>query len=195
MAKLPKLTGIWSLAFHEAGHAVMAWVLGRNVIRVTITPQVEEGERGYFLLEGHAVHVSRSNRLWRSDDPLERDRAEKEAMIVIAGPLAEGLHTGKPVRAIGDDKERIKTLTKNHHGGWIFPTCDEDDDQLRDACHKKYVEWLRARVSLQLQADWPLVDALADALVKKETMTGSQVKKLLKATRKQSHVERYGHQP
>jgi ATP-dependent Zn protease len=66
-------------AYHEAGHAVLALVLGRPVAAVSARP----GREGAGLCAfGKAV-------LRPSEDQLER-----EALIALAGLAAEALHTG-----------------------------------------------------------------------------------------------------
>jgi hypothetical protein len=75
-------------AWHEAGHAVAALVLGRAVIEVTIVPS--NGRCGPRL--GHCRHHPHFfNHFLRSQPPLgpgDRERIEEEIIISFAGPVA-----------------------------------------------------------------------------------------------------------
>ena len=67
-------------AFHEAGHAVVALILGRPVHRVTILPDRDHLGQCEF----------RKGQIKATDDWLER-----EMLIALAGLAAEACHTGK----------------------------------------------------------------------------------------------------
>jgi ATP-dependent Zn protease len=67
-------------AYHEAGHAAVALMLGRVVHRVSIVPK----------LTWAGVCEFRKGQARPSDDWLEN-----EILISLAGPVAESFHTGK----------------------------------------------------------------------------------------------------
>jgi len=80
----PRLT---ATAYHEAGHAVMALLLGRAVHKVTVAP----GQ----LLSGVRLGACemRKGRSKASNDPLE-----DEVLILLAGMVAESQWTGQYCR-------------------------------------------------------------------------------------------------
>jgi hypothetical protein len=112
-----------SAAYHEAGHAVLAYTCGLRIGQVhihrddTIDPErpetlarISRGMTEYF----HLADV----RLW---DPRNRSSAESEIMIRIAGAIAEGIyhkrHSWKRLSAT--DLEPILELTNFHCGGLV----------------------------------------------------------------------------
>lgn len=72
-------------AHHEAGHAVMAVSLGRQIHKVTIAP----GKQGFG--GGRLGHCEiKKGRAKGASDPLEED-----VLILLAGMVAEALFTGQ----------------------------------------------------------------------------------------------------
>ncbi len=69
-----------STAYHEAGHAVIALVLGRSVQRVSVVPKLDTLGRCEF----------QKGRTRPSEDWLER-----EILISLAGLAAEARHSGQ----------------------------------------------------------------------------------------------------
>ncbi|MGV3484725.1 MAG: hypothetical protein ACO1RT_09935, partial [Planctomycetaceae bacterium] len=71
------------ICYHEAGHAVMAAWLGAEVVYVTIEPDRDDGPRR----DGDAAVR------WISHGLSSRQLCERELMTVLAGPVAEMIHT------------------------------------------------------------------------------------------------------
>jgi hypothetical protein len=83
----PKATVLMATAYHEAGHAVMALLLGRAVHKVTVAPgQILSGLR-------LGACEMRKGRIKASNDPLE-----DEVLILLAGMVAESQWTGNYCR-------------------------------------------------------------------------------------------------
>jgi hypothetical protein len=90
-----------TLAYHEAGHAVVAWVCGVRVKKVTIVP--DERSLGHVVHQGFAVCLETDCWDWEDWEALmycdrepkgtpsvkeiKRNR-EKEIMILMAGGIA-----------------------------------------------------------------------------------------------------------
>lgn len=185
------------VAVHEAGHAVMAWLFGKAIYRATVVPHEEEDIDGRMLV--FAGHVLRSEkrtvRHRYHRDLAARGSAERDVMISMAGPVAEGLYLGRYVPPAGVDRKRIYDDAKNHHGGWTWGgldnAVDADFDQLRRECHRTHLAWLSARTKIHLIAYWPLVDAVATALIEKGTLTGRELRRVIRTAYERVHAELY----
>ncbi len=81
----PSVLELLATAYHEAGHAVMATILGRNIQKVTIKAgQIQAGGTRLGLCE------LSSGRRRSSHDALE-----DEVLILLAGMVAEAKITGR----------------------------------------------------------------------------------------------------
>ncbi|WP_188079931.1 hypothetical protein [Neorhizobium sp. P12A] len=74
-------------AYHEAGHAVMAWALGVKVVEITTVPSVVYNSKGHVrweFSEGQASAIAADDR-----------RALKSlTLIATGGVAADGIHAG-----------------------------------------------------------------------------------------------------
>ncbi|MEZ6076755.1 MAG: M50 family metallopeptidase [Pirellulaceae bacterium] len=91
-------------AYHEAGHAVMALLLGRAVHKVTVAPgQILSGVR-------LGACEMRKGRLRASNDPLE-----DEVLILLAGMVAESQCTGEYCRqGASQDLQAVRRLLSHN---------------------------------------------------------------------------------
>lgn len=90
-------------ATHEAGHAVMALLLGRNVQRVSVEPN--RSRLGACELKKDSSRASK--------DPLEAD-----ALILLAGMIAESRMTGHfNTSAARSDLNAVQKLAEYRGGG------------------------------------------------------------------------------
>ena len=71
---MPELT-----AYHEAGHALMALLLGGKVRLVTIEPDNDDGPD----------RQGDTQVLWRRSGISDKEFAEKAVQVSLAGPVAE----------------------------------------------------------------------------------------------------------
>ena len=63
-------------AYHEAGHVVMAHLLGGRVVLASVEHDLEqEGQAGRTVVRWHAIG--------------DRERVRRSAMVALAGPVAE----------------------------------------------------------------------------------------------------------
>src|SRR5215471_12724136 len=92
-------------AYHEAGHAVVAWVQGYKPHNATIIP--DEDSHGHVL---HADPLRRIRLEWDNSDGA-RLRAEKAIRILLAGMTAQRKVSARSVRrwhAHGDYREAVE---------------------------------------------------------------------------------------
>ncbi len=88
-------------AYHEAGHAVMAYALGRTVEKVTVSPA--QLQTGGFRLGACKMQKGRS----RSS----QDRVEDEVLILLAGMVGESHYTQRYCQAgAAQDLQAVKRL-------------------------------------------------------------------------------------
>ena len=81
-------------AYHEAGHAVVAWRLGRRFSKVTMTELVRNG--------GEEIDTCA--------------KAKTEIMIEVAGALGEHLFRGGKLLVHKGDMCRARNIAKWHRG-------------------------------------------------------------------------------
>jgi hypothetical protein len=135
-------------AYHEAGHAVMGFLLKRRVLSVSIAP-ANDGSRG------RCNYAPTDPKLLEIDgEPTARQRRTVERLIrcTLAGVLAEQLATGVE-NTISKDWPKAKQHARRVTAG----------DREADA----YVAWLRVRTEEQLAqpAARAMVAAVAQALL------------------------------
>jgi hypothetical protein len=89
-----------ALAYHEAGHAVVGYVLGLTIERVTINPD--------DISLGHCRY--RDWEEWTTANP-----PETLLTLLLAGAVAEEIATGRPSR--GSDDHTAFGVARAHSGG------------------------------------------------------------------------------
>jgi hypothetical protein len=149
------------LAFHEAGHAVMARMLKRPIRKASI--RQTHGLTGYVDYE-HASstipHVGEEHR------PI----VETDALILLAGRAAECERTlGSPLSHASLDRENARSLL-----GML-----EDSEEVVT----NWMRYLLVRAQSMLQQQWPYVHAVAHALLVHEELDGYGVTRVLTETR------------
>ena len=133
-------------AYHEAGHAVAALVLGRPVSWVSIRP-----DRKYLGVCAFAKAVFRPSEDW----------VEREAVIALAGPAAEAGFTGELDWAgAAHDYDYAFDLARGRGG----------DEKRADRLVKR---WLAKADHLLGRGDtWDAVERIAAELVRLEEISG-----------------------
>lgn len=145
-------------AFHEAGHALVAYLCGQRLSRLEI--HGDEGLSGAC----HALRVPPSPPLDAST-PAGRAAVEELILCTCAGPLAEARLTG---------------------GDWDESSSDLDAAvrlalQLEDDCDAamQRLEALRRRLDELLGQHWAAVEAVARLLLRRRSVSGEAVEALL----------------
>jgi len=152
---LPADPDLYRVAVHEAGHAVMARVLGRGIELVTIVPDDDALGRVQHSLA----------RL--PPEELGRHARETWGMIALAGPLAEALHDDRELDTQDEELALALELTMS-----MSASADEA---------VAYVVWLVERARTLLVSLWGLVLFFADELLKHGTVRAGEVHALIDA--------------
>ncbi len=82
-----------STAYHEAGHAVAAYLLKRSFNYVTIVPDEEKGSLGHVRFRGFGENFDPAF----DYSPQMRLRLEREIICSLAGDAAESIHLGRRI--------------------------------------------------------------------------------------------------
>ena len=152
-------------AYHEAGHAVMAISLGRNIQKATIAPaQMTANSKRLGAVKMQKGRSKSTN-----------DALEDEVLILFAGMVAESQRTGKydergaasDLRAIGrilETRARTEKQFEKLHRRLLEKT----EHILSDEVHSKAIRWV------------------AEALIEKESISGRLVKHFINQAEAQS---------
>jgi ATP-dependent Zn protease len=151
------------LAYHEAGHALMAFILGGEVQLVTIEPDRDDGPQR----EGD------TQVLWRRSRDGAKEFAKKAIQVSLAGPVAEMIYTGEPYHP-GHVAEWAADWTE----AWAEASHLHADERRRLA----FLEEVSVRLYHKLKDDtlWSPLAALADNLLAHETLEHEQVEEIVR---------------
>jgi len=143
-------------AFHEAGHAVMAELSGRQVTEVEIVGDGEHTGMVHSLAfppDGTAPHA-------------ETEDVELQLKVILAGTVAEAMVSGSQ----GWDETSEDLNSAVRLGMRLVDDCEDVLPLL---------EGIGANVERDLRSNWPAVEMLAAQLLDRKALTGSEVRKLL----------------
>lgn len=150
------------IAYHEAGHALVAYLLGGEVRQVTIEPEDDDGPR-----RGGDTQV-----IWRRRQKDAREFAVKSVQVHLAGPVAEMIYTGEPyhpafIAEWAADWQGASAAVALLHR-----------DEAKQLLHLEAAA-LSLHRQLQQEEMWMALAALADLLLAHETLEWEQVDDLL----------------
>lgn len=143
-------------AYHEAGHALVAYLVGGKVQQVTIDPDDTDGPRRYGDTQ---VRWKRSLS--------EQDFSQKVLRVSLAGPVAEMIYSGEPYHP-----GIVPEWAADWRDAWdaslvLFPS-----EQQR----LQYLEAVSIELYRQMQQDdfWSAVAGIADHLLAHETLEADE---------------------
>jgi cell division protease FtsH len=180
-------------AYHEAGHAVIQWLERENadpIHKVTIIPRGRMGGATMTLPEKDRTNYSRK---W----------SISFIKMGLAGRIAEEMFTGDINTGAGGDIRQVTGLARamirdwgmNERVGFVFYGEDEnkmgpfgfgtreyseETAKIIDEEVKKLIDTLETETKQTLLAHKESVDALARALLKYETLDGSDVDRVMR---------------
>lgn len=159
---MPDEESVELTAYHEAGHAFMALLLGAKVRSVTIEPDNDDGPRRF----GDTQIVRRMSRM------SERQYRERAIQVSLAGPVAEMLYSGDPFHP-----GLVAEWAADWQTAWAFAEQLVDNPQRR----LEYLEQtaIELRRMMDLEPNWSAIADLADHLLAHETLEGDEVREII----------------
>jgi hypothetical protein len=167
------------IAYHEAGHAVCAYVQGLKIHKATIVPDgIVAGSLWHNGLARGArewIESGGTGRLgWAALDAATQCRIEKQVRVCLAGEIAQRRFNPHSVR--------------RHHSGGDYQNANRLLDGIcgTDGERRAYFKLLRLQAERLVDLHWHMVEATATALLAKKTLDG---KAIFEAIRHASSVE------
>lgn len=150
------------IAYHEAGHALVAWLLAGEVRQVTIEPDHDDGPER----EGD------TQVLWSRSTLSDQEFAKLAVQVCLAGPVAEMIYTGDPFHP-----GFVAEWSADWREAWNAAIPLHANERQRMG----YLEHVSIQLFHQLKQDhlWAALAALADHLLAHETLEGEQVEEIL----------------
>lgn len=149
-------------AYHEAGHALMAHLLGGKVKHVTIEPDHDDGPDRY----------GDTQVLWRRSQFSEKELAQRTVQVCLAGPVAEMIYSGDPFHP-----GLVPEWAADWQGAWESAILLHRGERQR----LEYLEQISIQLYHRLKEDdlWSALASLADHLLAHETLDNEQVEEIL----------------
>lgn len=166
------------IAYHEAGHAVVAWSLGLLINEVRIEPN-----------GGICKHAMTISPLLDPEFMGKSDwaKVEKKALILLAGEIAEQVG-GKMARLAGDDE--VAELCSYAHSASLESTVPGSDrEELRELAElifgdigteaNEWIEKSMAKAEDIILGHWKKICSLSNALVEKNVLSGAEAIRII----------------
>jgi hypothetical protein len=146
------------VAYHEAGHALVALLVGGEVQLVTIEPDRDDGPE----------RQGDTQVLWRRSTMGDRQFAQAALHVSLGGPVAEMIYSGDPYHP-----GLVAEWAADWQDAWHAAGPLMVDERQRLA----YLEQVSVELYRRLKAEplWSALAALADHLLAYETLDGEQV--------------------
>lgn len=149
-------------AYHEAGHALMAHLLGGKVRQVTIEPDNDDGP----------VRHGDTQVLWHRAGIGEKEFVMVAVQVCLAGPVAEMIYSGEPYHP-----GSVAEWAADWRDAWEAAAPLHTDERKR----LKYLEDVSVQLYHRLKEDdlWATLASLADNLLAHETLEAEQVEEIV----------------
>ena len=150
------------IAYHEAGHALMAVLLGGEIHLVTIEPDNDDGP----------ARQGDTQVLWGRAGISEKEFAKKAVQVSLAGPVAEMIYSGDPCHP-----GFVAEWAADWREAWEAAALLHPDKRKR----LEYLEQISIQLYHRLKEDelWAALASLADNLLAHETLEGEQVEEIV----------------
>jgi len=163
-------------AYHEAGHAVAALLLGLPLEEVSISTDAEHELVGGTHCRPRLAHLDPDTH-WGRVTPEDAGQLRAAIMVSCAGPLAEARCTGRFTWRCGEgDRETAMEYARYvRHDPAAFQA-------YLDALFRQTTELIYAPQT------WPLVEAVARALLERGRLDGPQARRLVEQASRRGGV-------
>ena len=163
---LPEPHSLKATAFHEAGHAVMALLLGRPIEKVTISPA--QLKTGGMRLGACKIQKGRTKP--------SKDAVEDSVLILLAGMVAESFVTGQYNQGgAAQDLLMVKS---------ILTTNRAHDEKRFQKLAKRMLD--KTEHLLTQPAANQCIKLVAEELIQNETISGRAARHMLEVAEKQA---------
>lgn len=150
------------IAYHEAGHACMAYLLGGGIEFVTLEPDWDDGPARY----GEA-------RLYWDTSLMSRDDLlQNQIRVCLAGPTAEMIHNGEPLHPGTVPEWSIDWKMAWNIAAELIPS-EPQRMQYLELVTRDLYRWFN-QSSL-----WDVLCVFVDHLLAHETLDGEQIEEIL----------------
>lgn len=149
-------------AYHEAGHALMAILLGGKVRHVTIEPDNDDGPE----------RQGDTQVLWPRSRMSDKEFAKVAVQVSLAGPCAEMIYSGDPYHP-----GLVAEWAADWREAWEAAVRLHPDERKR----LEYLEQVSIQLYHRLKEDdlWAALASLADHLLAHETLEGEQIEEIV----------------
>jgi cell division protease FtsH len=174
------------IAYHEAGHALLARLMSDDIHKVTIVP------RGRAL--GFMMSLPEDDRY-----VLSKDELEDWLKVTLGGRAAEQIVFGRITNGAANDLERATAIARSMVFEWGMGrsttsqqmradnyALSEQTKQLRDEEQREITDQAYAEALRLIAAHRHYLDLLANALLEEETLERGQIDELLKGLEPES---------
>lgn len=149
------------IAYHEAGHVLMAHLLGAKVKQVTIEPDDDDGPE----------RQGDTQVLWRRKGMTEKEYAQRAVQVSLAGPVAEMIYSGDPYHP-----GHVVEWAADWKEAWTAAEPLHADEKKR----LEYLEQISIQLYHRMKRDdlWDALAAIADNLLAHETLDKEQIEEI-----------------
>jgi hypothetical protein len=167
-----KMGQLEAVAYHEAGHAVAAWLLNIPLRKVTIVP---EGDALGYVLRCGVAFPKRVREAFEFGGMSDRDEAwayyiaERHAVYCIAGNEAQNRFNPRSVRNCHSKSDRKSALAG---------LCRLADSKAIPLYWR--ILKMRAEKLFDNPSNWKAVKALAETLMERKTLSGDEALEIVR---------------
>ena len=153
-----------TIAYHEAGHAVVSWVLKVRFRQISVD-DFEGKVTGGMFFPDHFHPASMSTSDWI--------RIRNEALILLAGEAAESGYN----ELRNEENDENLAVHDRRDFAELLKRFGEHECPLIDMSEKA----LRLKTNKLIEEHWYQIDALAKALMKNGKMSGHQATRIIES--------------
>ncbi|RCS50685.1 hypothetical protein DTL42_11215 [Bremerella cremea] len=149
-------------AYHEAGHALVAILVGARVRYVTLEPDKDDGPDRFAEIQVE----------WPLNQFPTKTLHEKLVLVALAGPVSEMIYTGDPYHP-----GYVAEWSGDWQAAWLAAETIIPNESKRMA----YLEEATRKLYQLLNQDrqWAALAGIVDDLLAHETLEGSQVEEIV----------------